>query len=68
MNEATVYLTIAMTGLAGVAMLTSATLSGWRDWLALKRSQLETAHGADLPTPNAGARIEIADLKEKFAP
>ena len=66
MTEATTYLTIAMAALAGLAILTSATLSGWRGWLALKRSELEGGRRGDIPTPTAGARIEIADLKERI--
>ena len=70
MTEATLYLTLAIAGLAGLAMLTSAALSGWRGWLALKRTELDAAlGGSTLPmtaTPSAGARIEIADLKERI--
>jgi len=66
MTEATLYLTIAMASLIGLAMLTTATLSGWRSWLALKRTELEGGHADALPAPSAGARIEIADLKERI--
>ena len=61
------YLTIAGTALAGLAMLVSAGLAGWRGWLQLKQQQM--AHLHDLhtpPAPHAGARIEIADLRERI--
>ncbi len=58
------YLTMAAAALAGVAMLTYAGLSGFRSWLDLKRQQIVGERG-ETP-PSAGARIEIADLKERI--
>lgn len=62
------YVVMAAAGLAGLAMLTYAMLTGWRGWLAFKSQELhasgEPARGPALP--NAGARIEIADLKERI--
>jgi hypothetical protein len=49
-------------------MLSVAALTGWRDWLALKRHELtarDDSHAAPA-LPNASARIEIADLKERI--
>jgi hypothetical protein len=66
MTDVNLYLTIATAGLVGLGILTSAALSGWRGWLALKRTELEGAHHGELPVPTAGARIEIADLKERI--
>jgi hypothetical protein len=71
-QDPNIYLTVALTTLAGLAMLTVAGLSGWRGWLALKQQEL----GAR-PAPRemsedrgnagtAGSRIEIADLKERI--
>lgn len=66
MTEPSFYLTIAMSALAGLAMLVYAALNGWRGWLQLKSQQLRLAD-APAPTPHAaGARIEIADLKERI--
>jgi hypothetical protein len=68
MTDPTFYMTMAAAGLAGLAMLTFATLTGWRGWLALKQQELN-AFGDPAPTqmmPNASARIEIADLKERI--
>ena len=65
MTDPNVYLTLSLVALAGLAMLVTACLSGWRGWLALKASELDRMPG-DAPVPTAGARIEIADLKERI--
>ncbi len=66
MTDPNIYVTMATASLAGLAMITTAGLSGWRSWLALKHSQLDRGQQTDTPLPNAGARIEIADLKERI--
>jgi hypothetical protein len=60
-------MTLAASGLVGLGMVTAATLAGWRGWLQLKRRELDTRHEpiADA-IPHAGARIELADLKERI--
>ncbi len=69
-NDPNLYLTIAVSGLAGLGMVTAAGLSGWRGWLALKRQELTERHAADTQSGNAGpsvgSRIEVADLKERI--
>lgn len=71
MTDPNFYFTMASAGLAGLGIVTAAGLAGWRGWLALKRQELTVASGgrqdpvADA-TPHAGARIEIADLKERI--
>jgi len=66
------YVTLAATGLVALAMVTAAGLAGWRGWLALKQQELSLrglAGAATIDTPGggtAGARIEIADLKERI--
>lgn len=68
MTDPTFYITMAAAALAGLSILTFATLTGWRGWLALKQQQLQ-ALGGHTPAPmlpNASARIEIADLKERI--
>ena len=68
MTDPEFYLTMAGAALAALAMLTAAGLNGWRGWLDLK--QRELAHAGDgrvaQALPNATARIEIADLKERI--
>lgn len=67
MSEATLYLTMAVSGLAGLGMVVTAGLSGWRDWVALKRREIEARMEPAASTGGgAGARIEIADLKERI--
>ncbi|HEX4693458.1 hypothetical protein [Sphingomonas sp.] len=70
MTDPNLYLTMAGASLAGLGMVCVAGLAGWRGWLTLKEREL-TAFGdhphADGPSlPNASARIEIADLKERI--
>jgi len=61
------YVTMATAGLAGLGMVTIASLSGWRGWLRLKQQQLSLHAEPLLPAmPNASARIEMADLKERI--
>jgi hypothetical protein len=68
MTDPTFYVTMASAALAGLGMLTFAGLTGWRGWLSLKEQELNVAGemhtGPSLP--NASARIEIADLKERI--
>ena len=68
MTDPTFYLTMASAGLAGLGMLVFAGLAGWRGWLSLKEQELHVA--GEMSTspslPNASARIEIADLKERI--
>ena len=72
MTDPTFYMTMATTALAAVAMLTFAMLTGWRGWLAFKQQELHafgdghTESHAHVSLPNASARIEIADLKERI--
>lgn len=70
MTDPNFYFTAAAAGLAGLGMVCLAALTGWRGWLALKAQEL-TVHGMpqrneDPALPNASARIEIADLKERI--
>ena len=67
-TDPNLYLTLSATSLAGLAMLTTAGLSGWRGWLALKQRELDARGGVsnEAPVPTAGSRIEIADLKERI--
>ncbi|MBO9712940.1 hypothetical protein [Sphingomonas sp.] len=70
MMDAHVYTTVALSSLAGVAMVTAAGLSGWRGWLRLKQLELgdrrPSPDAHPMPTGSAASRIEIADLKERI--
>jgi len=70
MTDPNLYFTMAGASLAGLGMVCMAALAGWRGWLALKERELN-AFGEHAPAdgpslPNASARIEIADLKERI--
>ena len=67
MTEPNVYITLALTGLVALAMIVTAGLAGWRGWLSLRRLELDQAHDTGLRVAvSTGARIEIADLKERI--
>lgn len=67
MTEPNIYITLALTSLAGLAMIVAAGLAGWRGWLSLRRMELDHAHDTGIPVAvSTGARIEIADLKERI--
>lgn len=56
-------LTVALAMLGTVAILSVAGLRGFTAWLDLKRQELQHAAPS---LPNAGGRIEVADLKERI--
>ena len=58
--------TLSLSGLAGLGMVVAGGLAGWRGWLQLKRSEMDRSAGPVPGTPQVGARIEIADLKERI--
>ena len=66
MTDVNIILTVSLAALVGMAMLVGAGLSGWRGWLALKQHELDHGPAPTATTPSAGARIEIADLKERI--
>jgi len=57
-------LLIALSAVSGIAILAFCALRGWRGWLELKRAELDRRDG-DI-APQAGSRIEIANLKERI--
>jgi hypothetical protein len=62
-------LLIASSVLACVLVIAFTMLKGWRDWLALKTRELETARRVpefDGGSREGAARIELADLKERI--
>ena len=62
---------IAAAALLGVSVLALAALRGWQGWLTFKEHELERVVASprreiDTGTAIGGARIEIADLKERI--
>lgn len=60
------YIIIGAFAVLCVGIVSSLSLRGWRDWIALKHAELDMARQAgDAPVPSATSRIEVADLKER---
>ena len=64
MGDPVMTATIAAAVLAAFLVAVVALLRGWKDWLELKRAELD-ARDERPPSPNPAARIELADLKER---
>jgi hypothetical protein len=66
MTDPILSATLAAAALIGLVIVTLAALKAWRDWLDLQRLGLQD-HGYAKRTPAnpSGARIELADLKER---
>lgn len=65
MSETVSIITLSIAGLSALAIVAAAGLSGWRGWLELQRLSLASDREIASPPP-AGARIELADLKERI--
>ncbi|MET4896942.1 hypothetical protein RN629_07170 [Sphingomonadaceae bacterium jetA1] len=67
MTDTNLYIVLATAGLAGLAMILTAGLAGWRGWLQLKSREFDRAHEMPYPAASSAAsRIEMADLKERI--
>lgn len=72
MTDQMLYLTSASLGFLSVAVMSLVALNGWRDWIGLKRFELEHAGTGHLhsdvegSSQNTASRIEIADLRERL--
>ncbi|UAK26009.1 hypothetical protein [Sphingomonas nostoxanthinifaciens] len=66
MSDPLVTELIVAAALLGLVVVTFALLRGWREWIALQRLSIEGPRAADGPPPGTtGARIELADLRER---
>ena len=70
MTDPLFYTGMSAMALAATGIISIAALKGWRDWISLKREELQfSPHGAhashDAPPPSTHSRIEVADLKER---
>jgi hypothetical protein len=54
--------------LLATGLICLAGLKAWRGWLDFKRFEIASLRGPgrDAPEPTTGARIEMADLKERL--
>jgi hypothetical protein len=67
MTEQLTTIAMGAFALAGLAILITAGLKAWRDWIELKRLELSAAGGRRPETRGPAAdRIEMADLKERI--
>ncbi|QIK95341.1 hypothetical protein G7076_01535 [Sphingomonas sp. HDW15A] len=64
MTDPTSIVAIASSLIAAIAITAAAGLKGWQGWLEIKRMELSSGR-ADATMPQAGNRIELADLKER---
>jgi hypothetical protein len=64
-QEPNFYLILGGFALASVVVLATASLSGWRDWIALKHAEMKRLELNNSAPPSAASRIDVADLKER---
>ncbi|MGF7147382.1 hypothetical protein FHS96_000991 [Sphingomonas zeicaulis] len=66
--DPTLIFTTAAAGLTAIAILSLTALKAWNGWLDLRRQQISGhAIANDEAVPGTiGARIELADLKERI--
>ena len=66
MSDPVTSATLAAAALAGLVVVTLAALKAWAWWLDLQRLSLQAPAGRAFASPvHGGARIELADLKER---
>jgi len=65
MSDPMIWMTVTMATLAGLVVVAVTMLKGWRDWIALQ-TRLIDGQGRGGSTSPAGARIELADLRERI--
>ena len=65
-NDPNFYIVTGAFAVLCVGIVSTLSLRGWRDWIALKHAELNIAQQAsNAPVPSATSRIEVADLKER---
>lgn len=64
MTEPAITAVVATAAMAAFLIALLAALRGWRGWLELKRAELDL-RDAPPAAVSPGARIELADLRER---
>jgi hypothetical protein len=60
------YLITGSFALACIGLVAMVSLRGWRDWIDLKRAELDSLQRPSHDgAPSTVSRIEVADLKER---
>lgn len=68
MTDPIMWTAVSGASLAGIVVVSIATLKGWRDWISLQRLSIEGRDARREPStgvPSSAARIELADLRER---
>ena len=67
MGEIATALVWAGSALASVAIVCFSALRAWRGWLELRREEIAAGRsGEERAEPDMGARIEMADVRERL--
>lgn len=71
MTDASIYYTSTAIAMAALAMISLVALRGWRDWIGLRRYELDhggmdNGNGRHHTATDAASRIELADLRERL--
>jgi hypothetical protein len=64
MLDSTSLVALSGSGLVATVLASAAGLKGWSDWLELRRLEL-AGRRVGAPRTASGARIELADLRER---
>lgn len=65
MDSATLV-TVAGTAVTGTAILAATALVGFKQWIALKQTELTAHTTPSIGLPHTAARIDLADIKERI--
>ena len=66
MSDPAMWASVSVAAVIGLTILAVAALKGWRDWIGLQRLAIEgRRNGEGRSSSPTGARIELADLKER---
>ena len=67
MSELASSLIWTVGALAGIALICISALKAWNGWLDLRREELHAAEpGVEVAENQTGARIEMADVRERL--
>lgn len=68
MTDPLFYTGLSAMALAATGIISFVALKGWRDWISLKREELQMGTpkaASEEASPTTYSRIEVADLKER---
>lgn len=68
MTDPLFYTGLSAMALAATGIISFVALKGWRDWISLKREELQMGApkaASEEASPTTYSRIEVADLKER---